>query len=171
MKDIDKMFLDACHAGKIKYVEFFIAHGADVNASDDCGWTILHDYAGLHCSDGLRMTGTASKEEELAITEILFKNSINVNARTKRDGATPLHIACTCGNMDFALQLIDHGANIGEKDNYGHSILHETIRLGWITVAQLLISKGAEFTQEDREECGKLCKEQQLKSLQHGAKE
>lgn len=36
----------ACESGKIEYVEYLVANGANVSAKDDSGWTALHYAAG-----------------------------------------------------------------------------------------------------------------------------
>ena len=43
-----------------------------------------------------------------------------MNAR-REDGFTPLHVASENGSLEVARLLIDHGADIGAKDNEGRT--------------------------------------------------
>jgi ankyrin repeat protein len=78
-------------------VSCLIQNGADVNESDDEGWTSLHDVAEY------------DKNEE--IVSLLIQNGADVDARSM-GGQTPL-IRAVCGNnITTAKILIQNGANV-----------------------------------------------------------
>lgn len=52
--------------------------------------------------------------------QYLITRGAVVNARSER-GVTPLHLACSRGLLDCATVLIDHGASMNEKDNFGNT--------------------------------------------------
>lgn len=61
---------------------------------------------------------------------------------------TPLHLAALVGNLDIASSLLDHYPSeelIHLKDIYGETALHKVARSGSIDIARLLIQRGAQL--------------------------
>ena len=103
-------------------------NGAEVNAKDKYGWTLLH---------------RAARENAAAVAKILIDNGAEVNAK---DGGTPLHWAAENNAAAVAKILIDNGAEVNAnafaKD--GDTPLDWAARENAAAVAKLLIDNGAE---------------------------
>ena len=62
-----------------------------------------------------------------------------------RSGWTPLHYACTNGNFDIALFLLDKGAGVDALSPNETTPLMMAIRAGNIQLARLLLDRGADI--------------------------
>ena len=89
---------EAVAAGNIEAVKQHLADGADVNATDEVGWTPLF-YAAAK-------TGSGHKE----IGELLIASDADVNALSV-NGKTPLDLA----NNEIADLLRKHGGKTGKE--------------------------------------------------------
>ena len=96
--------------GRLDNMEMLIQYGADINARDIDGETLLH-YASRY-----------SKQE---IVEFLLKlNQISVNAANNNQAA-PLMFACfDGGRLDNMETLLQFGADINARDIDGETLLH-----------------------------------------------
>ena len=105
-----------------------IDHGADVNAKNRKGQTVLMSACG--------------KENAVAINLLL-------NAGAKPDivddgGFTSLHAACQAGNSKETLQaLIDHGADVNAANRKGHTVLMSACRKENAVAINALLKAGA----------------------------
>ena len=135
-----------------------LAHGADVHARDNKGWTALHNARTVamvqlllnHGADAnavgsdkitpLRMaTGTTWDNETL---RILIEHGADVNAHNE-EGSTALHVAAGRGDADRAAILLAYGADIETVDGDGNTPLHESAEKGAVEVTILLLAEGA----------------------------
>ena len=75
------------------------------------------------------------------------KLPVDVNCKSKRDGATPLHYACLRGN-DIAVEILlsREGIELNKMDNSKETPLHEASLQGHTTVVKQLLDKGAILT-------------------------
>ena len=123
-----------------KEAELLLAHGADVNAKDDIGYTPLH---------------CASYKDE---SELLLTHGADANAKDK-EGKTPLHKAASADPEDYKglgkevikflternlariEVLLDHGADVNAKDNDGQTPLFYA-KIG--AIAKLLRAQGGQ---------------------------
>ena len=141
---------------------FLIAHGADVNAKGDTGYTPLHVAAGLGQED---------------MVKLLLDNGADINAMDVR--GTPLQAAVLQGHEEVVAllierkakltgaitvlgqagaykpqhttivrRLLDAGADPNEKDKYGHSPLDAVITRS-NDAAYLLVARGADVGRAD----------------------
>jgi ankyrin repeat protein len=122
--------------GQDAEAELAVAHGADVNARDNDGWTHLH-WAASAASD----TGTRKR------VEFLLAHGADVNARDNA-GSTPLHDAADWGNKEVAELLLAHGADVNARDHNGYTPLLEAAYSELSgqkeLVAKLLLAHGAD---------------------------
>jgi len=82
--------------GDIEIVEMLLNRGANVNAANQCGITLLH---------------SAVKRKKMEIIELLLKKGAYVNARDS-DSVTPLHLAVENGSEEIVKLLLKHGAYV-----------------------------------------------------------
>lgn len=102
-----------------RYLERFIALGADINKQDHNGNSLLH---------------FAAKYNDIGAMQTLIKNNANLSPRNK-NGEMPIHYAakyhCSYGTEDYpdgALQLlIKHGAITNAKNFAGETPLHASV--------------------------------------------
>jgi len=87
----------------LELVKKLLARGADVNAGDTWGYTMLHQA----CMEGYE------KAAEFVITK-----GADVNARNIVD-ITPLHVAAGRGHRNIVELLLDKKADINAKDSHG----------------------------------------------------
>jgi ankyrin repeat protein len=127
-----------------------VAHGADVNKTDEAGVTPLH----LAAAVGLR-----------EVVELLLAKGADANAKTSQDlwrgyfgmtssvraGATPLHAAAASGDPNTVKVLLAHGAQLDARDESGDTPLHHAATSGNAGVVEFLIAKGADGNAQNTE--------------------
>ena len=102
--------------------------GADVNARTEAGDSALIVAA--------RRAGAAR------VVEYLLDKGANIKASTK-DGATALHRAAECGDVDMIRLLLDKGADINAQRKSGRVPLASAVVFGHGNAVRYLLSKGA----------------------------
>ena len=117
---------EAAEDGNIEAVKQHLAAGADVNAKDGGGWTLL-----------LQAVAGGHKE----IVELLIDNGADVNGKDKL-GWTPLFYAAFSGRTEVAELLIAEGVDVNAKDNLG--ALRYAASGGHKEIVELLIANGAD---------------------------
>ncbi len=115
--------------------ELLIEHGADVNAFDNDGWSVL-------------MFAIENKATKTA--ELLIQQGANVNATTK-SGMTPLMIAARKDEKDIAELLIKNGSNVNAIDKDGWSPLMHTASKNSLKTSELLLKYGADVNAFDND--------------------
>uniref|UniRef100_A0AAR2L986 Protein phosphatase 1, regulatory subunit 16A n=1 Tax=Pygocentrus nattereri TaxID=42514 RepID=A0AAR2L986_PYGNA len=101
--------IDECRGTKeramLEDIRALIERGADLNAADEYGATLLH---------------IAAANGYLSVGELLLEHRVRVEEKD-RDGWTPLHAAACWGQLHMVELLVAHGANLNTK-----SVLEET---------------------------------------------
>ncbi|XP_028289284.1 protein phosphatase 1 regulatory subunit 16A [Parambassis ranga] len=101
--------IDECRAAKemamLADIKALVQSGADLNAQDNNGTTLLH---------------IASANGYISVTELLLENRAQMEVRDS-DGWTPLHAAACWGQIQMVELLVAHGASLNTK-----SLLEET---------------------------------------------
>lgn len=105
----ETILMRAYAKGRLDIVDELIKAGADINASDNSGNTILH----LVC-----MESKTNKE----IVEKLINGGADINAKNN-DGMTPLMFACASGDPVLVDVLIAAGADVNAKNMNGATAL------------------------------------------------
>ncbi len=114
-------------------VRLLLKQGADVNARDEDGKTVLM-YA---CDYGL-----------IDIARMLLEYGANVNAKDKY-GGTALMEGCYDNEIDIVRLLLEYGANVNAKDKYGVTALMHA-RFLEIDTVRLLLEYGANVNAKDK---------------------
>uniref|UniRef100_A0AAQ5WW16 Protein phosphatase 1, regulatory subunit 16A n=1 Tax=Amphiprion ocellaris TaxID=80972 RepID=A0AAQ5WW16_AMPOC len=101
--------IDECRGAKetamVADIRALVQSGADLNAQDNNGATLLH---------------IASANGYVSVAELLLENSAQVEVKDS-DGWTPLHAASCWGQIQMVELLVAHGASLNAK-----SVLEET---------------------------------------------
>lgn len=144
-----------------------IATGANVNASDQHGWTALMRAAMHGDSATVRALVTAGAEvnvrnregetalfpaaflTRVAVAQELVKHGADVNASSKQ-GITPL-IEAANHSPAVARLLIQSGAKVNAKDVLGETALMMAARAGRRDIVQALIRAGADVNAKDNQ--------------------
>ncbi|KAK4198525.1 ankyrin repeat-containing domain protein [Triangularia verruculosa] len=85
----------------INYLLSSSSQATDVNKPDGDGWTPLH---------------WACRQWDSVLVRVLVSHKADVNARTTKEGWTPLDVAVFHNNPEFELELESDGAETGETD-------------------------------------------------------
>jgi ankyrin repeat protein len=109
-------------------LELLLDYGADVNAADRWGWSLLHYTVWPSNAD---------------MTKVLLEKGANPNIVERTQGRTPLHYAAQRGEKTQAEMLLDHGANVNAKDWYGKTPLTLAKENGHTDIVELLRKHGA----------------------------
>ncbi len=122
----------AASENDIDKVNELLADGAEVNASDDDGWTPLH-YA-------LMFSG---EQPDSRIVKLLIKNGANPSAMTK-EGDVAMHQIVVTGDADLIHFTMEHGGNLEVKNGHGETPLFAAIYTGYPDIVQILLNEGAD---------------------------
>lgn len=138
----------------IRLVKLLIKAGADINAKNEYGDSLLHIISFDYCFCGIEKKYVSMEK----VFKLLITEGANVNAKNST-GATPLHygahiIYCGTEELSYSLikLLIKSGANINDKDDDGDTPLHSIIwnvlaneNFGeYIKYIKLLIEEGSD---------------------------
>lgn len=85
------------------------------------------------------------------MVDVLIAKGACVNSITKKEGATPLHIACIMGNEPACAALLAHGALLNARDHQHRTPLHKAAWQGDMAVATQLLQAGASLNVSDHE--------------------
>ena len=126
--------IKAISIGRLVDVRRLVDCGADVNAANKYGDSLLH---------------MAARTGNVAIAEFLVSKGAAVNADadnrpTDQIGYTPLLWAAECGHVDMVRFLISKGADVNAANRYGDTPLFWASFDGNAAIVEFLISKGAE---------------------------
>ncbi|XP_063692783.1 poly [ADP-ribose] polymerase tankyrase-2-like [Bolinopsis microptera] len=92
-------------------------------------------------------TTIREKVKERNLTELLNiynVNNLDYDAKGGRYKRTVLHVAAEQDEQEIVCYLIQHGADVGTKSNYGYSPLHGAARNNRVELAKLLLQHGAD---------------------------
>jgi ankyrin repeat protein len=122
-------------AGKADVVELLLENGANVDSTDNQGFTALH---------------LATKERHETVVRLLLSKRPRLTVRAEdKEGYLPIHFSCS--QLSILKMLLDHGADIKSTTNTGKSLMHLAAILGNIEVVEFLKSKGMPIDLRDNE--------------------
>ena len=116
----------ACENGNLSMVKTLVKFGAGVNDQDVHGNTSLH------------LTVRNERNETIRALLRDFKTDPNIK---NKEGSTPLHIACECGNLDGVKLLINHGACVSTKDIRNNTPLSLAVLNNHSSIVSALLSE------------------------------
>jgi ankyrin repeat protein len=135
--EFSKLLLQAAAKGDIAQVKSLLSKGADVNAKDDYGRTLLH---------------CAAVKGHKNIVEFLLTKGARIDPRDNAE-RTPLHYAAGAGwiygviggDIGIAKSLLNKGANINATDRVGWTALHYATQVRNKAMVELLVERGADL--------------------------
>ncbi len=157
-----------CTIGYPDITRLFLRHGADVNAKDSQGYTVLASALDAECLDTAyvllehisEMSDINARTQE-GHTALMYaeKNGytdivrILKNAGAKDDNIETalINTAGMTGRMDMIEYFIGKGANVNAQDDYGHSALIEATLIEDSKIIQYLIDHGADVNIKDNQ--------------------
>ncbi|MHC4631269.1 MAG: DUF6263 family protein [Planctomycetota bacterium] len=114
--------------GDIDQVQQLLSKGADINARNRMGWSLLR---------------TAIQNRRQAVTELLIAKGANVTAKDN-SGETPLLVAVNTGQKDTVELLITKGADVNVMGSRGDNALSLAKKRRNTEIVELLLKHGAE---------------------------
>ena len=145
---------EAAKGGKIADVKSLILQGADVNAKDKNGLTALHHAAGsghkeiveVLLAKGADVNAGANYYKLTAAEYAMWTKHNDIAELLISKGAdiTPLHFAIHMKELAKAESLIEGGADVNKRTQYGTTPLHIAATGGFKNITKLLIDKGAD---------------------------
>jgi ankyrin repeat protein len=144
------------------FVNRIIADGADINATDDEGKSLLmyllidkriDEAKKLVELQGALVDVTDARGNSPLSYVAKFGNSEMYNFFVKRganqsfvdeDGNTPLHYAAKIGDREFVSKLIQSGTAVDIKNRFGVTPLHEAVATGQLEMVNFLLSLQAD---------------------------
>ena len=88
----------------------------------------------------------AIEEGDTATAEQYIRNCSDITENGKYEDS-PLHIAAYKNNADITLLLLEHGADVNAKSNYGKTVLHGA---GSAEVAEILLKHSADVNAKNK---------------------
>jgi ankyrin repeat protein len=126
--------LAAATNGRSDIVKLLLEKGADINKANNGGETIL--------------MGAINYGEEEVIEILLAYDKegvrVDVNARNNYDGETALIRAVENGNSEIVATLVEAGADMNIRDNYGNTPLIRASMIGEEYILEVLLDLGAD---------------------------
>lgn len=92
----------------------------------------------------------AASRNYILIVKTLLNYGANINAKNKKYGATPLHLAVEHGSLEVVYHLLERGAKLEEKDNEGLNAIHYGAIGGRVEAIRILLHKGGDIRREDK---------------------
>jgi ankyrin repeat protein len=127
--DLEAELRQAAIDGDIKTVRTLLAHGVDVNAADEKGWTPLR---------------SAVFQENVTLVKLLLAKGADPNTKDKSDGSTSLQWAAQIGHAEMVASLLKSGADVNARDTFsGATALYFAAGAGHVGAVKALLAAGA----------------------------
>ncbi|KAH3757010.1 Serine/threonine-protein phosphatase 6 regulatory ankyrin repeat subunit B [Pelomyxa schiedti] len=161
-EEVMRGLIVAARYGRLEEVKDLVERrGADVNCRAEDDWTPLHvacqrmhlDVILYLLSKGADTSLETTNGEkphdflfdssapDLNLFMQLFKASCSrMRYSRKKDGATPLHIACEQNNIDLMKELLSAGFDVTQKCRNGSNAFHTAVDSGNIHIVTLMLS-------------------------------
>jgi len=144
---------EAAERGDVDMVSLLLRASADVGVEDEDGNTpLLLAYRAGHLelaqvlldkgADASAAVHLAAERRDEKMLGVLVSAGANLDVQD-REGDTPLLLACTAGNLEFAQVLCDKGADASAANHKGNTPLLAAVAAGNAQLARELAARGA----------------------------
>ena len=133
----DAALRKAAQDGDMQAVKDLLDKGANVNAKDDTGKTVLH--------------WVAPARDNPEMVKVLVAKGADVNAKDN-EGETALMIAASQSNPGILAELIEAGAEVNAQNNAGRTALMAAAFRANVEEIKILLAKGADLKLTDKKE-------------------
>ena len=106
-------------------IELLLSHGMDIN---------------LRSREGLGVVDIAIKYRRKDIIELAKERGVDITVSKRKSGLTPLMLAASFNDIEMMEYLIQNGATIDNRDNYGMNALDYAKKMGQKKAASFLES-------------------------------
>jgi ankyrin repeat protein len=149
----------ALRNGRIEVAELLLEHGANVNAMETTGETILLRVVSQFSSSPQetlwsRLRDEVQYERPLEAAQMLVRYNADINSQDG-DGRAPLHmlsesqIAEEAGALNLTLLLLKHGAQVNTRDKKNQTPLHLAMGPNRFEHVEILLEHGADIHAEN----------------------
>jgi len=125
---LDNQFCYAAEEGNLQKVKNLLEKGADVNAEDSEGVTVLMN---------------AVFGRQIEIIEFLIERGADIHAKSSKGECTTLMCASYEGYKEIVELLIENGADVDAKEGYGRTALMWAEESGHTEIVEILRKAGA----------------------------
>ncbi len=106
-------------------IELLLNHGMDIN---------------LRSREGLGVVDIAIKYRRKDVVELAKKRGVDITTSKRKSGLTPLMLAASFNDIEMMEYLLQNGAAIDNRDNYGMSAFDYAKKMGQKKAASFLES-------------------------------
>lgn len=120
---LDSLFFQAVVRGEAEKAVSYLNLGANINAQDDTGATLLHK---------------AVLYSNMSVAQWLLDRGADVDMQVGKSNMTPLMLAAHQQDVPMCQFLLEHKATIGIKDIYGSTAADYALKTGYMALANYL---------------------------------
>mgnify|MGYP003580259589 FL=1 len=121
----------AVEGGKVEVAKLLLEHGADKNAQDAYGQSLLMSAASSHGGEVMKLLIAAGADVDAPNTYQI----------------TPLAVAAEQGHLDLVNMLVAAGANVNARDTAGSTALTVAVLRGYKEIVEVLLKAGTDVQQ------------------------